>query len=426
MRIRELEIYNFRGFEELKLKLDPHFNIIVGNNGSGKTAILEALTVAMGSYFLGIRNTDSRHILNKDIHIKTFEHNEEYVFPVVVRVRGEVQGVSVDWARSLKGRKNRTTSRGASSIKRIATEAENQVRAGQNVELPLLVYYATGRLFDLAQKNKSTTTKQISSRFRAYDRCLEAKSTHNQFQKWFKAKEISIIQKRQEDLSFNLVKKAIVENVPDCKDLYYEFDPDKPEGLKMLLEDERILSFNALSDGSRNFLAIMADLAHKCVTLNPQLQEEALKETKGIVLIDELDLHLHPEWQRRMIKALKSTFPNLQFVVSTHSPFLIQEAAENELIKLKNNQATIRSANHLSIEDIAEEIQDVENPQWSKSRQYMFEQATAYYKAVKEGRATPEMKAELDKAMKPFAKDTAFYAILEQERIIQERQKGKE
>ena len=156
MRIRELEIYNFRGFEELKLKLDPHFNIIVGNNGSGKTAILEALTVAMGSYFLGIRNTDSRHILNKDIHIKTFEHNEEYVFPVVVRARGEVQGVSVDWARSLKGRKNRTTSRGAATIKRIATEAENQVRTGQNVELPLLVYYATGHwdnLIDAAKPN---------------------------------------------------------------------------------------------------------------------------------------------------------------------------------------------------------------------------------------------------------------------------------
>jgi len=122
---------------------------------------------------------------------------------------------------------------------------------------------------------------------------------------------------------------------------------------------------------------------------------------------------------------LKDTFPNIQFVVTTHSPFLIQETGRDQLIILKDSQIhKITSAANLSIEDIAEELQLVENPQWSKSRQDMFQKAKEYYKAVKEERDTPEMKAILDEAMKPFALDTAFYAIVEQEKIIQKYNKN--
>ncbi|QZT37863.1 AAA family ATPase [Halosquirtibacter xylanolyticus] len=77
---------------------------------------------------------------------------------------------------------------------------------------------------------------------------------------------------------------------------------------------------------------------HKCVTLNPQIKEDALIQTTGIVLIDELDLHLHPDWQKQIIIGLKSTFPKVQFVCTTHSPFLIQETEVNQLIKLKNSK----------------------------------------------------------------------------------------
>jgi len=182
-----------------------------------------------------------------------------------------------------------------------------------------------------------------------------------------------------------------------------------------------VLPFTALSDGTRNYFAIVADIAFKCVTLNPHLKENALKETNGIILIDELDLHLHPDWQRRMIHSLKDIFPNVQFITTTHSPFLIQETALNQLVVLKKCAVDfVGSGIDLSIEDIAEEVQKVENPQWSKSRQKMFEVAKAYYKAVVEGKDTPEMKAELDQAMLPFAKDTAFYAITEQERLIKQ------
>jgi predicted ATP-binding protein involved in virulence len=344
-----------------------------------------------------------------------------------------MQNQTISWARTLNGPvpANRTTQKDADSIKNIAQQADMQVRNGENINLPLLIYYATGRLFDVArdtdeEKKEKKEKQAISSRFRSYNRSLESKSTHKQFQNWFKGKELSKIQKGSFDVNFEIVKSTIVKNLPNCTNIYHEFDPDKPQGLKLELEDGRILPFNSLSDGTRNFFAILADMAYKCITLNPQLKGKALEETEGVVLIDELDLHLHPEWQRRIIKVLKDTFPKIQFIATTHSPFLIQETGQGQLIILKNNAIhKITSGVNLSIEDIAEELQYVINPQWSKSRQEMFEKAEEYYRAVKEGIDTPQMKIELDEAMKPFALDTAFYAIVEQEKIIEEYKKNK-
>ena len=428
MKIERIKLKNFRGYKDLELHFNDNFNLIIGDNGSGKTAVLEALTVAMGAFFLGIRNVDSRHISYQDIHIRSFENSEEYLFPVTVEATGEINHQKLKWTRELNGIKNRTTSLKANSIKQLAQDFDSKIRKGEQINLPLLVYYATGRLFDKI-RNKELEKKekrQIASRFRSYDRCLDAKSTYKQFVRWFKGKELAKIQKRSEEVNFELVRNAIIANIPDCENIFYEFDPDKQQGIKVRLSDGQTLPFHSLSDGTRNYLAIIGDMAYKCVVLNPHLKEKALAQTRGIVLIDELDLHLHPEWQQKIIHSLRNTFPNVQFIVTSHSPFLIQETAENQLIILKENSVEkIGSAINLSIEDIAEEIQYVKNPQWSKSRQKMFQVAGKYYQAVKEGTETPELKRKLDEAMLPFAKDTAFYSIVEQLRIKNEYKKTK-
>lgn len=429
MRINEIRIKNFRGYEEFEVSLNPNFNLFIGDNGSGKTAILEALTVAMGSFFLGIKGANSRGIHRKDIRIATFSDHQEYQFPVEIYARGIVDNHEIGWLRTLEWEGGRTTSRNAFDITNISSYIDSLVRNGESINLPLLLYYATGRLFDVARGDEETNEekmdkKLISSRFRAYDRSLQAKSTHNRFQKWFRDKQLSQAVKKTEDIGFEIVKQSIIKSLPNCKDLFFEFDKSKMYGLKIETEDGRILPFNSFSDGTRNFFAIIADMAYMCITLNPHLREEAIKETEGVVLIDELDLHLHPEWQRKIVKVLRETFPKIQFIATTHSPFLIQETGQEQLIILKDCKVhKITSAANLSLEDIAEELQYVQNPQWGKLRQKMFEKARIYYKAVKEGKDTPEMKAELDEAMKPFALDTAFYAIVEQEKIIQEHKK---
>ena len=428
MKIKKISLKNFRGYKSLELKFDDKFNLIIGDNGSGKTALLEAITVAIGSFLLGIRNINSRGIHREDIHIATFEEHEEYSFPVIVEAEGIVSGKKISWKRELNGIKNRTTTSKAKEIINIAKALDKNVRNGENVNLPVLIYYATGRLFDVARvkEKKNNQTVQIASKFRAYERCMDAKSTHRQFQKWFRGKEISKIQKQKEDISYSIVKEAIIKNLPYCKNIFYEFDPDKPQGLKIELNDGRVLPFNALSDGMRNFFAIVSDVAYKSVTLNPHLKNEVLIKTSGVVIIDELDLHLHPEWQRKIINILQETFPNIQFITTTHSPFLIQETGREQLIVLKdNNIDKITSGNNLSIEDIAEQIQYVSIPQWSSKRREMFELASKYYKALKEGKNVYELKQKLDDVMKLFSVDTAFYSIIEQEKIIQEHKKDK-
>ncbi len=426
MKVKRIKLKNFRGFKSLDLEFEDKFNLIIGDNGAGKTALLEAITVGIGSFFLGIRNVSSRGIHQEDIHIASFEYNEEYIFPVVVEMEGIVAGENITWKRELNGIKNRTTTTNAKNIIQVANKLDWEVREGKYVNLPILIYYATGRLFDVARINDKNELPPIASRFRAYNRCLEAKSTHRQFQRWFRGKELAKIQRRKEDISYTVVKNAIVRNLPYCKNIFFEFDPDKPQqGLKIELNDGRVLPFNSLSDGMRNFFAIVSDIAYKCITLNPHLQDEALLKTSGVVLIDELDLHLHPEWQRKIINVLQETFPNIQFIATTHSPFLIQETGREQLIILKDNKVErITSGNNLSIEDIAEQLQYVQNPQWSLKRQEMFELASKYYQALKEGKDVKELKQRLDNVMKLFSVDTAFYGIIEQERIIQEHKKN--
>ena len=413
MVISNLNIKNFKGYTEFSIQLNPKFNMIVGNNGSGKTAILEALAVAVGSFFLGIKNTNTRGIHNDEIHISSTELSEEYLFPVVISAKGIINDENINWSRELNGVRNRTTTVNAEKIKSIALQLDNMVRLGEKVNLPIILYYSTGRLFDQARKNDKGNSKKevLSSRFRAYERCLDSKSTYSQFEEWYKGKELARLQKGKEDFALEVVKNAIV-------------NPDKVRGLRIIFNDNRNLPFQSLSDGTRNFFAIIADISYKCLVLNPHLEHQAIEHTKGIILIDELDLHLHPDWQKRIVISLKETFPLIQFIVTTHSPFLIQEAGKDELIILNNSKVDkITSGVNLSIEDIAEEIQMVENPQWSKKRQKMYHTARKYYQAMKKGKDTQQMKDDLDEAMKPFANDTALYSILEQRKLIEKYKK---
>jgi predicted ATP-binding protein involved in virulence len=187
--------------------------------------------------------------------------------------------------------------------------------------------------------------------------------------------------------------------------------------------DTRILPFRMLSDGVRNMLAMVADIAKRTAVLNPHLGAEAAKQTPGIVLIDEIDLHLHPKWQRRVIEDLKRTFPEIQFFATTHSPFMIQSLREGELIDLN-------SPNHLpkaeykgrSIEDITENVMDLDLPQQSERWKKMVKAAEEYYQVLEEAKnasseEVEQLKEKLDVLTMPYRDDAAYQAFLNMERI---------
>lgn len=425
MRIKSAHIKNFKGIEAIDLNLDDRLNVFIGDNGSGKTAVLEALTTAAGSLFIGVRDVSTKGIRNSQV---AYRH-EEYQFPVEIKATGDVNNRVVTWSRERNSMRGSTTTKNAQLLSSIGRELDDLVRSGDQVALPLISYFSTGRLFIEAQerkgRKKNPNTKELGSRLRGYRQSFDAKSNFKRFTEWFRLKELSQIQRAEEDVLLNLVKTAITDTLPGCQKVYYDFDPDTGRGLTIELNDGRILPFNYLSDGLRSFLAMIADIAHRCVLLNPSLKENALVDTEGIVLIDELDLHLHPSWQKAVVDSLLDTFPKIQFIATTHSPFIIQETEVGQLFILENCQLkNVKGASDLSIEDIAEFIQGVEMPQWSSKRKEMFSIAKEYYQAVKEDKVTEELKDRFQESMKPFSSNTAYHAILEQERILKEYKKN--
>ena len=140
-----------------------------------------------------------------------------------------------------------------------------------------------------------------------------------------------------------------------------------------------------LSDGQRTISAMIGDLAMRCVQLNPHLGAEAAQKSSGIVLIDEIDLHLHPSWQRRIVADLKTNFPGIQFFATTHSPFIVQSIKGEYLIDLNDRENAGKTFNEeLSIEDVSESVMGVDTPQRSKKYNHMMDLAEKMFALKRE------------------------------------------
>jgi predicted ATP-binding protein involved in virulence len=170
-------------------------------------------------------------------------------------------------------------------------------------------------------------------------------------------------------------------------------------------------------------IGMVADIAYRCVTLNPQFDGEAARLTPGIVLIDEIDLHLHPKWQRRVVEDLKRTFPKIQFFATTHSEHIVQSLRDGELIDL-NNPDLIPAAEYenKNIEYITENVMHVPHPYRNDRHQQMMETAERYYQMLENANNTsPEelekLKTELDELIEPYSDDVAYHAFLKMERL---------
>jgi len=223
----------------------------------------------------------------------------------------------------------------------------------------------------------------------------------------------------------NNVQSSITGCIENCQQINYDANTDQ---LIATFEDGRNLPLEMLSDGFRTMLAMVADIAYRAAVLNPHLGKEAAQKTPGIVLIDEIDLHLHPKWQRRVVNDLRRTFPEIQFVATTHSPFIIQSLREGELINLDKPEASEEYSDR-SIEDIAENVMDVELPQKSQRYLDMMAAAEEYYRDLDRAKdaSVEEIKRlekRLDELMLPYSDDPAYQAFLKVKREAARLGKG--
>ena len=183
-------------------------------------------------------------------------------------------------------------------------------------------------------------------------------------------------------------------------------------------EDGTIVPFDMLSDGYRNVIKIILDIAARMCILNPYQKGDALKNTPGVVTIDELDLSLHPTWQKRIVGILKKLFPKIQFICATHSPFIIQSLEEGELITLDHPLESDYSGE--GIEDIAEDVMGVEMPQYSEKKRKMYEAAEQYYSAIKHGKTQEDIERlgeQLHRLEAEYSDNPAYLALIRQEYI---------
>ena len=349
MRIDRIKLLNYKRFGAFEVALDPQFNLFVGDNASGKTTILDALTVGLDSWFIGMKGVQGIGSIDQsEVHVIPHSHGDVVTFEKQYPARVEFQGVvleqSVSWSRELARDHGRTTTVGAKDLTALAGEADRLVRKGDPLTLPIVCTYGTERLwYETPQRkraSKKEPAKQYPSRFDGYRNCTAFEIQETDLLRWIRAEVSATQQRRSETTALTVIKAAILDCVEDARDVYYD---ERYKELIVVMKQAGAQMFSNLSDGQRVMLTLIGDLARRALTLNPHLEKDVLKLTPGVVSIDELDLHLHPRWQRRVIHDLKRTFPMIQFIATTHSPQLVGEALPHEIRILEGETATAPS-----------------------------------------------------------------------------------
>lgn len=361
MNIQELKIENFKCFTERSFRFQPQFNIVIGDNGAGKTALLDAVSVALGSFFLGFDRVATRTIQPDEIRRSlSLDHEAPELrlhYPARVEVDATVGGQPVRWARELRGEGRHTTHGEAANVRALAQKLLADSRNGVEVILPLISYYGTWRAYRQKVTWKTSTLKP-GERARGYADCLTAASNVELLLKWFKTMELGALQRGKPSPTLEGVRECLAVCMDEWSHVFHDVLMDELVAEKQGGEK---LPVRLLSDGQRTSLFMVLDIAHRAATLNPHLQNASSAETPGVVLIDEIDLHLHPRWQRRVVEDLRTAFPRLQFIATSHSPSIIQSARSAEVLNLDPDAGPTPSPAG-SPEDILENLMGVSLP----------------------------------------------------------------
>lgn len=348
MRITELHLQNFRNFAHLEwADIHPRLNVLVGVNGSGKTAVLEAVRCLMGEYLYDLTVGSFWGIA--DEHIRLVFENDRLKRTTGTRVEGKLEyaGTSFTAYRERESYKRETTPQSVTPLRNQGHQDLKRLGSpdSDSLTLPLLAYYSTQRLTGEKAFSKSVQ-KAIDSGLRqsGYLNTLDEKSNYNLIRELIKKDIITRQSRTDAGLQdspfpvFPLVERAIQSvfetQEGTAEDTYYYDDTFRDIVIK---RKQGTLPLGMHSDGYRNLIKLLLDLSCRAAYLNPQLGQLA-NEAPGLVLIDEIDLHLHPGLQRRIIPLLQKAFPNVQFIITTHSPQVVASVSNDSVWLLKNNK----------------------------------------------------------------------------------------
>jgi len=354
MKINKLEIQNFKCIENATIKFNSSMTVLIGDNGTGKTTILDALSFVLGAFLTGIDGTPKRPL--KTTEKRQIHNKDVFVVQLPLRTTVQLSLLGEDYCYYLQSTKESGNPSYINAKKLIdkAKELTKQVRFGVGVNLPLMAYYNT----TFEHKNKEVAYAKMTSRLIGYDDCLFPEVVSYKFLSWFKTFEDSKLKFNKDDGLYKAFTNAISSMIPEWKNIHYNWKEDDIVGQ---LDNVGWTSFRMLSDSYKHIIRIVADIAYRAIKLNPHLGINAVTETEGVVLIDGIDTHLHPKWQRAVVSGFKRTFPNIQFIVTTHSPQLLSSVHKNDIFILKGNKLHQPSSNPIGRDssDILAEIMDI-------------------------------------------------------------------
>lgn len=345
MHIHKLKLERFRGAQYLLLELHERMNVFVGMNGAGKSSILDATAILLSWFVNRIKHSGAsgRPITETDIK------NGESSARLEITLNKNDSSTVWNIARLRKGHSKKDVASVLTSVSETARQIQSDISTNNgHVNLPLFAYYPVNRaVLDIPLRIREKHSFDLLS---AYDDSLASGANFRTFFEWFREREDLENEARRDqqtifsdinrakfpDPQLEAVREALARFMPDYKNLTVRRNP-----LRMEVEKQGArLTVNQLSDGEKCLMAMIGDMARRMAIANPRGDNPL--EGEAVFLIDEIDLHLHPKWQRLVIPQLIKVFPACQFLISTHSPHVITHVQPENLFLLNMTQEGLK------------------------------------------------------------------------------------
>ena len=303
MLLKNLHIINFKMFEDLNLQFKPGFNLILGDNGVGKTSVLEAATVAVSGFLTGMEDIPTRNIYKDDIHYNILVNNNgtfdrSYCYPVEIESTISYAGTDYTWDRT------KISSRTMISPKDILKVSRDLINSTERKILPLISYQSASRHWISARKDANEKKrKQLHNRRCGYLGCLDRTANLNVVNNWCEQMEWSSVRMNSISENYEQFGKIVSKFMSIMNDgLISKVVYQPNEGKILYSENGEFKDIDDLSAGYQSLLNLILDLAYRMAILNPD-EGENISKVEGIVFIDEIDSNLHPKWQWRVVDA---------------------------------------------------------------------------------------------------------------------------
>lgn len=355
MRIKVLRLTNFRGFKDFRLEFsDSNVAVFIGVNGAGKSSILDSIGAVLSSTIANLTNDRKVGVIttnDDDIHSEASE------LSIGLRIddSSEVKSDTTN----LRIRRSRSQTKKTKSEIAYVKNVQESLKANSKQSLPVLAYYPANRLIHSSDSKARSSSKRYQfSQFYAYQNAFnKGLVTYEDFLNWFRLEEDlenEIISRGNYDYvnpnletirtaleiflsELNVSSFSNFRVVRQRDDLDYSFQSSITSSLE-IDKNGISLKIEQLSEGEKTLIMIVCDIARRFAIANPALDNP--RTGSGIVLIDEIDNHLHPQWQRQILPALKTTFPNCQFITTTHSPQVLSNLHPEEIFILNNGEVS--------------------------------------------------------------------------------------